>query len=53
MESSTEPARERVGGSQKNTWNWYTVSHGLSALTFINKRYFILLDIIATVTGLF
>ena len=50
VDRTSETARR---GSQKNTWNWYTVNHGLSALTFINKRYFILLEIIATVTGLF
>ena len=50
MESLTEPARPRLGGLKKYLKH---VNHGLSAVTFINKRHFILLEITATVTGLF
>ena len=50
MESSTEPARPRFGGLKKYLKH---VNHGLSAVTFINKRYFNLLEITATATGLF
>ena len=42
MESLTEPARPHFGGLKKCLKH---VNHGLSAVTFINKRYFILLEI--------
>ena len=50
MESLTEPARPPFGGLKKYLKH---VNHGLSAVTFINERYFILLEITATVTGWF
>ena len=50
MESFTEPARPRSGGLKKHLKH---VNHGLSAVTVINKRYSISLEITATVTGLF
>ena len=49
MESLTEPARPRFGGLKK-----YLKHVACNAVTFINKRYFILLEITATVrAGLF
>ena len=50
MESLTEPATPHFWGLKKYLKH---VNHGLSAVTFINKRYFNLLEITATVTGLF
>ena len=51
--SCRQNQRESASGGLKKIPETGTVNHGLSALTFINKRYFILLEIIATVTGLF
>ena len=45
MESLTEPARPRFEGLKKYLKH---VNHGLSAVTFISKSYFLLLEITAT-----
>ena len=50
MESLTEPARPLFGGLKKYLKH---VNHGLSAVTFINKRYFILFEITASVMSSF
>ena len=48
MESLTEPARRPSGGLKKYLKH---VNPGLSAVTSINKRYFILLEITEITNG--
>ena len=50
MGSLTETAIPSFGGFKKYLKH---VNHGLSAVTFINKSYFVSLEVTATVTGLF